>query len=63
MLASFGGTAVKRHGRDWVGHSVYVRVIAATAYMAGTGPKGFEDVGGRILQRVHYAVRRLTHDR
>ncbi len=47
-------------GNDWTGHSVYMWAIAATAYMAMMGPRGFEDVGSRILQRAHHAAKRLA---
>lgn len=47
-------------GNDWTGHSVYMWAIAATTYMAMMGPQGFEDVGGLILQRAHYAARLLS---
>lgn len=47
-------------GNDWTGHSVYMWAIAATAYMAMMGPRGFEDVGSQILQRSHHAARRLA---
>ena len=47
-------------GNDWTGHSVYMWAIAATAYMAMMGPRGFEEVGSRILQRAHHAAKRLA---
>ena len=47
-------------GNDWTGHSVYMWAIAATTYMALMGPQGFEDVGGLILQRAHYAAQLLS---
>ena len=47
-------------GNDWTGHSVYMWAIANAVYMAMMGPKGFEQVGGLILQRAHYAARRLA---
>jgi len=47
-------------GNDWTGHSVYMWAIAATTYMAMMGPQGFEDVGGLILQRAHYAAQLLS---
>jgi glycine dehydrogenase subunit 1 len=47
-------------GNDWTGHSVYMWAIAATTYLAMMGPKGFEEIGGVILQRAHHAARRLA---
>lgn len=52
--------ALREKGNDWTGHSVYMWAIAATAYMAMMGPKGFEEVGEVILQRAHHAARRLS---
>lgn len=47
-------------GNDWTGHSVYMWAIANAVYMAMMGPQGFEDVGGIILQRAHYAAKLLA---
>ncbi|WP_127506329.1 aminomethyl-transferring glycine dehydrogenase subunit GcvPA [Actinoplanes solisilvae] len=47
-------------GNDWTGHSVYMWAIAAATYMALMGPRGFEDIGGVILQRAHHAARQLA---
>ncbi|WP_250007823.1 aminomethyl-transferring glycine dehydrogenase subunit GcvPA [Actinoplanes sp. M2I2] len=47
-------------GNDWTGHSVYMWAIAAATYMAMMGPKGFEEIGGVILQRAHHAAQRLA---
>lgn len=47
-------------GNDWTGHSVYMWAIAATAYMAMMGPRGFEEIGSQILQRAHYAAQLLS---
>nr|WP_193611849.1 aminomethyl-transferring glycine dehydrogenase subunit GcvPA [Nocardioides lijunqiniae] len=47
-------------GNDWTGHSVYMWAIAATTYMAMMGPRGFEEIGGQILQRAHYAAQLLS---
>jgi glycine dehydrogenase subunit 1 len=51
---------LRDEGNDWTGHSVYMWAIAATTYMAMMGPKGFEEVGGQILQRAHYAAQLLS---
>jgi glycine dehydrogenase subunit 1 len=50
----------REHGKDWTGNSVYLWAIANAVYMALMGPQGFEDVGRTILQRSHYAARRLA---
>ncbi|MGE7990018.1 aminomethyl-transferring glycine dehydrogenase subunit GcvPA [Pseudomonas sp. NPDC089554] len=46
-------------GNDFTGHSVYMWAIANAVYMAMMGPKGFEEVGEVILQRAHFAAKRL----
>lgn len=47
-------------GNDWTGHSVYMWAIANAVYMAMMGPQGFAEVGELILQRAHYAARKLA---
>ena len=49
----------REEGKDWTGNSVYLWAIANAVYMALMGPQGFRDVGRAILQRSHYAARRL----
>jgi glycine dehydrogenase subunit 1 len=49
----------RENGKDWTGNSVYLWAIANAVYMALMGPQGFRDVGRAILQRSHYAARRL----
>ncbi|MFD3206283.1 aminomethyl-transferring glycine dehydrogenase subunit GcvPA [Pseudomonas sp. LS_2] len=46
-------------GNDFTGHSVYMWAIANAVYMAMMGPQGFEEVGEVILQRAHFAAKRL----
>jgi glycine cleavage system P protein (glycine dehydrogenase) subunit 1 len=46
----------REEGNDWTGNSTYLWAIAAAAYMALLGPRGFEEVGGLILQRSRYAA-------
>jgi glycine dehydrogenase subunit 1 len=50
----------RENGKDWTGNSVYLWAIANAVYMAMMGPQGFEDIGRTILQRSHYAARRLA---
>lgn len=52
--------ALREKGNDWTGHSVHMWAIAAAVYMAMTGPEGFRDVGEVILQRAHYAARKIS---
>ncbi len=49
----------REDGKDWTGNSVYLWAIANAAYMSVLGPAGFEELGGAILRRSHYAARRL----
>lgn len=49
----------REQGNDWTGNSVYMWAVVNAAFMAAMGPAGFTDVGTAILQRSHYAARRL----
>jgi glycine dehydrogenase subunit 1 len=46
-------------GNDWTGNSVYLWAIANAVYMSLLGPQGFAELGALVLQRSHYAARRL----
>ena len=50
----------REEGKDWTGNSVYLWAIANAVYMALMGPQGFSDIGRAILQRSHYAARRIA---
>jgi len=50
----------REDGKDWTGNSVYLWAIANAAYMSVLGPAGFEELGGAILRRSHYAAQRLA---
>ena len=60
-MALFGQSSYgsRENGNDWTGNSVYLWAIANAVYMSLMGPAGFEDVGHAILQRSHYAARRI----
>ena len=49
----------RERGKDWTGNSVYLWAVVNAAYMALLGPDGFADLGELILQRGHYAARRI----
>jgi glycine dehydrogenase subunit 1 len=49
----------RENGKDWTGNSVYRWAIANAVYMALMGPQGFRDIGEAILQRSHYAARKI----
>jgi glycine dehydrogenase subunit 1 len=50
----------REHGNDWTGNSVYLWAVVNATYMALMGPQGFVEVGESILQRSHYAARRIA---
>jgi glycine dehydrogenase subunit 1 len=47
-------------GNDWTGNSVYLWAIVNAVYLSIMGPQGFADLGELILQRSHYAARRIA---
>lgn len=50
----------REHGKDWTGNSVYLWAVTNAVYMSVMGPAGFVDIGEAIVQRSHYAARRLA---
>jgi glycine dehydrogenase subunit 1 len=50
----------REHGKDWTGNSVYLWAVVNATYMALVGPQGFVELGESILQRSHYAARRIA---
>jgi glycine dehydrogenase subunit 1 len=50
----------REHGNDWTGNSVYLWTVVNAVYMAIMGPQGFADLGELILQRSHYAAKRIA---
>ena len=49
----------REHGKDWTGNSVYLWTVANATYMSLLGPSGFKDIGEAILQRSHYAAKKI----
>jgi glycine dehydrogenase subunit 1 len=49
----------REQGKDWTGNSVYLWAIANAVYMSLMGPQGFIEIGTTILERSHYAVKRI----
>jgi glycine dehydrogenase subunit 1 len=49
----------REHGKDWTGNSVYLWTVVNAVYLSVMGPQGFADLGELILQRSHYAARRI----
>ncbi|MCF6508117.1 aminomethyl-transferring glycine dehydrogenase subunit GcvPA [Blastococcus sp. MG754426] len=47
-------------GKDWTGNSVYLWAVVNAVYMSLMGPQGFVELGETVLQRSHYAARRIT---
>jgi len=58
-LAHQSSYGMREEGKDWTGNSVYLTAIASAAYMTLMGPRGFEEIGERILQRTAHAARVL----
>ena len=50
----------REHGKDWTGNSVYLWTVANATYMSLLGPEGFKDIGNSIIQRSHYAAKRIS---
>jgi glycine dehydrogenase subunit 1 len=50
----------REEGNDWTGNSVYLWAVVNAVYMSLLGPQGFAELGELILQRCHYAGRRLA---
>jgi glycine dehydrogenase subunit 1 len=49
----------REDGKDWTGNSVYLWAVVNAVYMAMMGPQGFAELGELILQRSHYAAKRI----
>jgi glycine dehydrogenase subunit 1 len=47
-------------GKDWTGNSTYLWAIASAVYMSMLGPAGFKELGSVLLQRSHYAAKKLA---
>lgn len=52
--------ARRERGNEWVGTASALWGITAGVYMALLGPQGFTEIGTGIMQRSHYAARRLA---
>ena len=52
--------AVRERGKEWVGTAAALWGITAGAYLALLGPRGIRELGETILQRSHYAAKRLS---
>jgi len=50
----------REHGKDWTGNSVYLWTVANATYMSLLGPNGFAELGKTILQRSHYAAKKIA---
>jgi glycine dehydrogenase subunit 1 len=50
----------REHGKDWTGNSVYLWTVANATYMSLLGPNGFAEIGKTILQRSHYAAKKIS---
>ncbi len=52
--------ALREGGKEWVGTAAALWGITAGAYLALLGPQGMRELGETILQRSHYAAKRLA---
>ena len=50
----------RENGKDWTGNSVYLWTVANATYMSLLGPTGFAEIGENILQRSHYAAKKIA---
>jgi glycine dehydrogenase subunit 1 len=50
----------REKAKDWVGTVSGLWTITASVYMTLLGPRGFRDIGGAIIQKTQYAIRRLS---
>ena len=49
----------REHGKDWTGNSVYLWAVANATYMSLMGPEGFKEIGKTIIERSHYAAKKI----
>ena len=49
--------AIREQGKEWVGTAAALWGITAGVYLALMGPRGMQDIGRGIMQRVHYAMK------
>lgn len=52
--------ALREGGKEWVGTAAALWGITAGAFLALLGPHGLRELGETILQRSHYAAKRLA---
>src|SRR5699024_4490144 len=51
---------LREEGNDFIGTSVFLWAISNAVYMATLGPKGFEELGERIIRSSHYAAEQFS---
>lgn len=52
--------ALREKAKDWEGTSVGLWTVTAAVYMALMGPNGFREIGESIIQKSHYAAKRIS---
>ncbi len=55
--------AKREGGKEWVGTAAALWGITAGVYLALMGPEGMRELGEAVLQRSHYAAKRLSRIR
>jgi glycine dehydrogenase subunit 1 len=53
----------REKGKDWTGTTAALWAIVAAVFMALMGPEGIREIGEAILQKSHYAAKRLSEVR
>jgi glycine dehydrogenase subunit 1 len=52
--------AIREEGKEWVGTAAALWGITAGVYLALMGPKGMQQIGTGIMQRVRYAMDQIS---
>jgi glycine dehydrogenase subunit 1 len=52
--------ALREEGKEWVGTAAALWGITAGVYLALMGPKGMQELGEGVMQRLRYAMRKLA---
>lgn len=51
---------LREEGNDFIGTSVFLWAVSNAVYMATLGPKGFQELGERIIRNSHYAAQEFA---
>lgn len=59
-LLSQSSYGLREDGNDFIGTSAFLWAISNAVYMAVLGPKGFQELGERIIRNSHYAAKKFS---